>query len=176
MTSRARWLVAGAVILGLVTSACAQEVSRSTFKNAEGKDVGTLTIEHLASGTVFMLDLHDLPPGPRAMHLHAVGTCTPPSFDSAGPHWNPTGKQHGKENPQGPHLGDLPNITIKPDGTLETQFTIQGITLRGEQGLLDGDGGAMIIHAGPDDYKTDPTGNAGARIACAVVGIPARQE
>lgn len=175
MTSVLRWILAGALIAA-AAQAGADEVAKSTFKNSEGKDVGTLTINHIASATMFLIKLHDMPPGVHAIHLHSNATCTPPTFESAGPHWNPTNKQHGKDNPQGPHLGDLGNITIPADGKLEQQFTIEGITLRGEGNLLDGDGSSMVIHAGPDDNKTDPSGNSGARIACASVGLPERNE
>lgn len=175
MTSVLRWILAGALIAA-AAQAGADEVAKSTFKNSEGKDVGTLTVNHIASATMFLIKLHDMPPGVHGIHLHSNATCTPPTFDSAGPHWNPTSKQHGKDNPQGPHLGDLGNITIPADGKLEQQFTIEGITLRGEGNLLDGDGSSMVIHAGPDDNKTDPSGNSGARIACASVGLPERNE
>ena len=176
MTSAARWLIAGTAVLGLVARTGAQEVATGTFKTAEGKDVGTVRIEHISSATLFLLNLHDLPPGTHGIHIHAVGQCTPPSFDSAGPHWNPAQKQHGKDNAKGPHAGDLANIVIPASGKLETQFTLDGIAMRGEGNLLDGDGGSLVIHAGPDDYKTDPSGNSGARIACAVIGIEQRNE
>ncbi|MEO8605886.1 MAG: superoxide dismutase family protein [bacterium] len=176
MTSAARWFIAGAAVLGLVASASAQEVATGVFKNAEGKDVGTVRIEHIASSTLFLLKLHDLPPGTHGIHIHSVGQCTPPTFDSAGPHWNPLGKKHGKDNADGPHAGDLTNIVIPASGKLETQFNLEGMTLVGEGNLLDGDGGSIVIHAGQDDYKTDPSGNSGARIACAVLGIDQRQE
>jgi Cu-Zn family superoxide dismutase len=169
-------LLTAIAMVGLATPLAAQNVGRSTFINAEGKEVGSLTVEHIASGTMFLLSLHDLPPGVHAIHIHSVGTCTPPSFDSAGPHWNPASHQHGKENPKGKHAGDLDNLTIPANGTLDLQIDLPGIALRGEGGLLDEDRASLVIHAGPDDYKTDPAGNAGARIACAPIEFPDREE
>lgn len=160
----------------LAVPLAAQEVGRSTFIDREGKDVGSLTVEHGSGATLLLLTLHDLPPGPHAIHIHAAGTCTPPTFDSAGPHWNPSSHQHGKDNPKGKHAGDLDNLNIPADGKLEIQIPLPGIALRGDGGLLDQDGAALVIHAGPDDYKTDPSGNSGDRIACAPIQFPDRDE
>lgn len=176
MQRAARWTAVAIAAVGLAVPAAAQDEGRSTFINAQGKEVGTLAVEHIASGTMFLLKLHDLPPGVHGMHIHSIGKCTPPAFDSAGPHWNPAGHQHGKENPKGKHAGDLDNITIPADGKLELQIDMPGISLRGDGGLLDEDGASIVIHANPDDYKTDPAGNAGARIACAPIQFPDRQE
>ena len=172
----ARWTVVAIAAMGLATAAMGQEVGRGTFINAQGKEVGTLTVEHMPNQTMFLFKLHDLPPGVHGMHIHAVGQCTPPSFDSAGPHFNPAQQQHGKENPKGPHAGDLNNITIPADGKLELQIDMPGIALRGQGGLLDEDGASIVIHASPDDYKTDPSGNSGARIACVTITIADREE
>jgi len=112
-----------------------------------------------------------LPPGPHGAHLHAVGRCDPPDFSSAGPHWNPTNRQHGTDNPAGPHMGDMPNLTAAQDGSGTIDFTVRGATMQGgQQALLDADGAALVIHADADDYRTDPSGNSGGRIACAVIG------
>ena len=166
-------VVAGA----LSVRAPAQEVADSKFKNAEGKEVGTVHIEHMPSATLFLIKLHDMPPGVHGIHIHSVDKCTPPTFDSAGPHWNPTNHQHGTKNPKGPHAGDLPNITIPADGKLETQIVVTGmLQWQGEGGILDGDGASMVIHANPDDYMTDPSGNSGARIACATLDLPERND
>ena len=176
MQRAARWTVVAIAAVGLAAPVTAQESGRGTFINAQGKSVGSLTVNHMASGTMLLLTLHDLPPGVHGLHIHSVGKCTPPTFDSAGPHWNPAGHQHGKDNPQGKHAGDLDNLTIPADGKLEIQIVLQGTALRGPGGLLDEDGASLVIHAGPDDYKTDPTGNSGARIACAPIAIADREE
>jgi Cu-Zn family superoxide dismutase len=112
-----------------------------------------------------------LAPGRYGAHIHAVGRCEGPGFESAGPHWNPGGRQHGELNPQGAHLGDLPNLDVDAEGHGRLEFRIEGASLRGGQPLLDADGAALVIHAAPDDFRTDPSGNSGARIACGVIGV-----
>lgn len=115
------------------------------------------------------VDAAGLAPGVYGVHIHSVGRCDPPSFESAGPHWNPAAREHGGRNPRGPHLGDLPNLSIGADGTGRLTFMIPGARqTSGPRAMLDGDGAAVIIHAGPDDYLTDPSGNSGARLACGV--------
>jgi Cu-Zn family superoxide dismutase len=112
-----------------------------------------------------------LPHGIHAIHVHSVGRCDPPGFDSAGPHWNPASRKHGLSNPEGPHGGDLPNVTVSANGVLSTTVTVAGASLGAGApgGLADGDGAALVLHAGPDDNVTDPSGNSGARIACAIL-------
>ena len=106
-----------------------------------------------------------LAPGTHGIHLHAVGRCDGPDFKSAGGHWNPAGKQHGRNNPLGAHLGDLPNLNVDADGRGNASFAVNG-------DMADADGTSLVIHAGSDDYKTDPSGNSGDRIACAVLTAP----
>lgn len=106
-----------------------------------------------------------LAPGVHGIHLHAVGRCESPDFKSAGAHWNPAGKQHGHDNPLGAHLGDLPNLTVGADGKGSASFHVEG-------DMDDADGTSLVIHAQSDDYKTDPSGNSGERIACAVLVAP----
>jgi Cu-Zn family superoxide dismutase len=178
MKSAALWVAALVLAAGLAARAGAQtESAISKMKNSEGKDVGTITIEHMPSTTLFLLNLHDMPPGVHGIHIHSVGTCTPPSFDSAGPHYNPGNMQHGMKNPKGPHAGDLPNITIPASGKLETTIMVDGMRQwEGEGGILDGDGASLVIHANADDYTTDPSGNSGPRIACGKLDLTQRND
>ncbi|MCL6684288.1 superoxide dismutase family protein [Sphingomonas sp. SE158] len=122
----------------------------------DGSPAGTATL----NGNELTIAATGLAPGPHGLHLHAVGLCQGPDFASAGPHWNPTNRKHGTENAEGPHLGDLPNLDVGADGK-------GSVTLTVPDGFIDADGGAVVIHAGPVDNKTDPAGNSGARIACA---------
>jgi Cu-Zn family superoxide dismutase len=105
--------------------------------------------------------------------VHGVGRCDGPDFTSAGPHWNPAGKKHGMNNPEGPHAGDLPNIEVAANGTVVATLTLPGASLfappSAPGALLDADGASLVIHAAADDYLTDPSGNSGPRIACAVI-------
>ncbi len=128
---------------------------------------GTATLTQLTAATQVRANVEGLPPGTYAIHLHATGKCEGPKFTSAGGHFNPTMTKHGKDNPLGPHLGDLPNLVVGAGGTGSIDFTVAGLALVGGTGpLLDADGAAVVVHAGPDDYKTDPSGNSGDRIAC----------
>lgn len=161
---------AGATVVdtGIVVDTARTGGATAVMRDRTGRDLGTLTLDDTGQGIRLAGTLRGIPPGEHAIHLHAVGRCEPP-FESAGPHWNPTNAQHGTENPQGPHFGDMPNITVGQDSTVSVIVSTPGGTLRGENALLDGDGAAVVIHAGADDYRTDPAGNAGERIACGVV-------
>lgn len=111
----------------------------------------------------------NMAPGAYGAHVHTSGRCDAPGFESAGGHWNPTNHQHGKDNPRGMHKGDLPNLMIGADGRGTMEVTIPHSSLAGpDNRMLDADGAALVIHAAPDDYRTDPSGNSGARIACGV--------
>lgn len=123
-----------------------------------------------SSGVRIDAKLQNVAPGTYAIHVHEFGRCNAPKFDSAGSHWNPTGHEHGTSNPRGAHKGDLPNVTVGADGTGALDSVIAGVQLLGgSTPVLDADGAAIVLHAGPDDYRTNPSGNSGARIACGVV-------
>ena len=113
----------------------------------------------------------DMAAGAYGVHIHTTGRCDGPGFESAGPHWNPTGHHHGKDNSQGMHRGDLPNLLVGSDGRGSFEYTIPGggKAAGAHDGLLDNDGAAIVIHAKPDDFRTDPSGNSGTRMACAVL-------
>lgn len=142
----------------------------AVLANAEAEPVGEARFIQEDGAIRVELTASGLAPGKHGAHVHMTGRCDPPDFKSAGGHWNPTDKQHGLENPQGAHQGDLPNLDIGPDGTGKLSYTIEGATMEGgDNPLLDTDGAAMVIHAGPDDMKSDPAGNSGGRIACGVI-------
>jgi Cu-Zn family superoxide dismutase len=140
---------------------------KAAMLDSTGKDLGTLVLSDVPEGIMMMGSLKGLPPGEHGIHLHATGSCTP--FAAAQGHWNPTSKEHGKDNPKGPHMGDTPNITVGADGSVSVMVTSPGGSLKGANALLDADGAAVVIHAKADDYKSQPAGNAGDRIACGVV-------
>jgi Cu-Zn family superoxide dismutase len=113
-----------------------------------------------------------LPAGTHGTHLHAVGECQPPGFTTSGAHLNPTNRQHGLRNPNGPHLGDLPNLVVGANGQGRMEAIVRGTLAPGQAPIFDQDGTALIVHAGADDMMTDPSGNSGARIACGIVAAP----
>jgi len=142
----------------------------AVLKDATGKEVGEAQFTQDQNGISVEVSAAGLTPGLHGTHVHMTGKCDGPDFKSAGGHWNPTSHQHGLENPQGSHKGDLPNMNVSADGTGSVHFSIPGGVLKGAEGvLLDADGAAIVIHAGPDDMKTDPAGNSGDRIACGVI-------
>ena len=170
-------LVAVAASLALMLAGCASMMPAATdntataeLRSSNGQPAGMATLTQMPGGVRIVIDAKGLPPGPHGVHVHAVGKCEGPQFTTAGAHFNPESKQHGTMNPQGAHAGDLPNLTIVTDGTGRLEAITNRITLgAGTTSLFDADGSAIVVHAGPDDLKTDPTGNSGGRIACGVV-------
>lgn len=142
--------------------------ARATMRDAAGSVLGTLTVTEQRFGLHITGTLAGLPAGAHGVHVHTVGKCEP-AFDAAGPHWNPDGRQHGLDNPAGPHRGDLDNVNADANGRATFELRTRTGRLTGETGVLDADGAAIVVHAGADDYKTDPAGNSGARIACGVI-------
>jgi superoxide dismutase, Cu-Zn family len=137
---------------------------------AQDQKIGTATFSQTDSGVEIKLDVSQLPPGTHGIHVHSVGKCEGPDFKSAGGHLNPEGKKHGTDNPEGPHAGDMPNIEVGSDGQAHMTIIAKGVTLGSGPNSLFHDGGtALVIHEKADDYKTDPTGNSGNRIACGVI-------
>lgn len=143
----------------------------AALQDAAGNQLGTITITASGdSGVSVTGRLRGIAPGEHGIHIHMVGQCDPATgFESAGEHLNPTNRQHGLENANGPHLGDLPNLTVANDSTGRVDATNAGIRLGQGGNLLDADGAAIVVHANPDDQTTDPSGNSGARVACGVV-------
>lgn len=143
--------------------------ARAELMDAEGRSVGEAVLQ---AGQAVLLKLHltKVAPGIHALHIHTTGRCDAPSFASAGGHLNLTKHQHGILNPDGPHTGDLPNIEVPSSLQYSAEYFLDGVTLEaGPRSLMDADGSAVVIHAGRDDYRTDPAGDAGERVACGVI-------
>jgi Cu-Zn family superoxide dismutase len=139
------------------------------LRDASGASRGVATLAQVGDGVRVSVTGMNLPTGARGIHIHQVGVCAAPDFASAGPHWNPTSRQHGKDNPAGMHVGDLPNLLIGADGRGTMEFTIPDTSVAGgSRSILDTDGAAIVIHAAADDNRTDPSGSSGSRIACGV--------
>lgn len=144
------------------------ESSRAMVRDRLGRELGALALTNAPTGVRLAGTLRGLPPGEHGFHVHTTGACSP-SFEGAGGHWNPTARKHGRDNPMGPHHGDIVNITVGADSSVVVDATTSGGSLFGTDPLLDADGAAVVVHAGPDDHRTDPAGDSGSRLACGVV-------
>jgi superoxide dismutase, Cu-Zn family len=163
-------LTVTATLLALAAVSAAAQSAKATLKNADGKEVGTAALTQTPAGVLIRLAINGLPAGERAFHIHGVGKCEPP-FTSAGPHFNPGGKKHGLMASEGHHAGDMPNLHVPANGEIVVEMLNPEVTLeKGKPGsLLGGQGTALVVHAGKDDYKSDPAGDAGGRIACGLI-------
>ena len=153
-----------------VSAQSAAQLAHADIANAQGQKIGTATIRRVDGGIRIDVQVSQLQPGTHGIHVHTVGKCEGPAFTSAGGHLNPTSKKHGKDNPEGPHAGDLLNIQIEASGDGKASLLNTNVTLGdGPNSLFHEGGTAIVIHEKADDYKTDPAGNSGARIACGVI-------
>jgi Cu-Zn family superoxide dismutase len=162
--------ITAALVISSAFSASAQKAVKVELKDGMGNSVGTAMLSPAAKGVSIKLDLMNLPPGVHGIHVHAVAKCEGPAFTTAGGHLNPDMKHHGLDNPDGPHAGDMLNLTVAADGTAKSTIVAPGVTMGdGANSIFSNGGTALVIHAMTDDQKTDPAGNAGARIACGVI-------
>jgi superoxide dismutase, Cu-Zn family len=165
-------------VLGVISASAALHRDKGLevdFKTSQGQDAGTAILTPAGNGVKVKLSLTGLPEGEHALHVHQNAKCDPPDFKSAGPHFNPYGKEHGTKNPKGAHAGDMPaNLTVLADGTEHLTFVTQSISLKkdAKNSVFANGGTSFVIHEKPDDMVTDPTGNAGDRIACGVITAP----
>jgi len=165
----------GGLLVGFMLSGCATmqygtPQATAELKNAKGDAVGTANFWEDANGVRIAVQVRGISAGKHGIHIHAAGKCDPPGFMTAGGHFNPGGKKHGLKNSAGPHAGDLPNLEVAGDGTGQLEYLTKLVTLgAGPNSLFGPNGGALVVHANPDDDMTDPTGNSGGRIACGVI-------
>ena len=142
----------------------------AVMRDAKGTEVGQVRLEETPHGILMILELKNAAPGVHGLHIHEVGRCDAPTFESAGDHFSPDRRVHGFRSAGGPHAGDLPNIHVPASTELGVELLIPDLALSpGPRGLLGGDGSAIVIHSGPDDHRSDPAGETGDRIACGVV-------
>jgi Cu-Zn family superoxide dismutase len=157
-------------VAAAVSSAAAETLANAQLKDGSGKAMGDVDLVQTPAGVLIKLQLKGIAPGEHAFHVHAVGKCDAPSFESAGPHFNPTNHKHGMLSGEG-HAGDMPNLHVPQSGELSVEVFNPAISLdKGKpNSVFDNDGSSLVIHAKADDYKSDPAGNSGDRIACGVL-------
>lgn len=154
----------------LKSPAIPQAGARAELRDAVGQPVGAATFVETSEGIAIVVRVRDLMHGVKGVHIHEVGRCVGPGFESAAEHFNPHGRKHGLRNPAGPHAGDLPTLVVNESGRGILTFTTSLITLKGRaDSILGGDGTAIVIHAAADDEMTDPSGHSGGRLACGVI-------
>jgi Cu-Zn family superoxide dismutase len=163
-------LVSSAAGCSMSTESASQAIAE--LKDKDGKAVGIASFRESSGGVTVNVNVKGLTPGLHAVHVHAVGKCDAPAFTSAGGHFNPAQKKHGHKSPEGAHAGDLPNMLVARDGTGRFEVFTDGMSLKsGATSVFDKDGSALVVHAGVDDYATDPAGNAGDRVACGIITL-----
>ena len=151
-------------------NAVATAPQKLALNGGDGAAMGNVILSEDPNGVTIRIDASGLPAGAHGVHLHTTGLCDGPKFASAGAHWNPGMKKHGRDNPAGAHLGDLANLEVGANGTASVSVPIERVMMAsGATMLADADGTALVIHAKADDYKTDPSGDSGDRVACAVL-------
>lgn len=166
---RLAYLTLGLFLALVALSSQSAAKTKVELKDPQGKAVGDIVIWDQGPGVALELKLHDLTPGEHAVHFHQVPKCEGPDFKSAGGHFNPDGKKHGFDSPDGHHAGDMKNFTVGADGKATVRLEDNDVTLKdGPRSLLT-NGAAIVVHAKADDYKTDPSGNSGDRVACGVI-------
>lgn len=155
----------GALATGANALSGQPERAGATLRTADGTVAGTATVAAVPDGLQIVVEAQAMPSGEHGIHVHMVGRCDPPQFESAGGHWNPAERRHGLENPLGPHAGDMPNLEIGSDGRGRVEHVLPGDMAA----LFDADGSAIVLHADVDDQRSDPSGNSGGRLACGVL-------
>lgn len=166
------YIILGLQLLKGLASAQSAPTAKAVIKDGKGRQVGIAILTESAEGLRIAVDAENLPPGSHGFHIHSTGKCDQPDFKSAGPHFNPGAMKHGMKNPDGPHAGDLQDIEVGADGKVKTSVTAKQVTLgAGKNSLFPEGGTALVIHADPDNERTDPEGNSGERIACGVITL-----
>jgi Cu-Zn family superoxide dismutase len=163
------YLIFAAFVIVLALPSQSAAKTKVELKDAQGKAVGDVIVWDQGAGVALELKLHDLTPGEHAIHFHQVPKCEAPDFKSAGGHFNPDGKKHGFDSPDGHHAGDMKNFTVGADGKASVKLEDNDVTLKDGPHSLLSNGAAIVVHAKADDYKTDPSGNSGDRVACGVI-------